>query len=220
MRPLLLICLLAVLATAFAGVGFDQLQLWTCSSTQDNSAAPYQVWHIADGHITLKATTLWNSYASWATVGDAGVGASMCTDIESNRAFKLQLDLPSTQIVDMDTGLCVTVRSNSNVFGAGLWLQPCLDYSIGATDINAQLFSYQSGHIYHVASGLCVDGGSKKFACGKGSPSATFQFCNMSLSIDARVSDLVSRLSIQDKAFMMDTSSGGAASVGLPSYQV
>lgn len=48
---------------------------------------------------------------------------------------------------------------------------------------------------------------------------AQLPFCNTSLSIGDRVADVLSRLSIADKASLMDNAAAGVDSVGLPPYE-
>ena len=162
----------------------------------------------------------------------------MCSEVQSFTApasTNLEFDFSSlspsskssSQIIEKTTGLCVT--PTSLLPGANLQLQPC---SGNVNDNNnPQLFNYDGDHILHVSTQLVVDAGSHhNAACADHVykhdkqntqvPGRGFPFCDTSLSFTERVADLVPRLSVQEKAMFLSTSSGGSASeLGIHSMQ-
>ncbi|XP_027365901.1 probable beta-D-xylosidase 5 isoform X2 [Abrus precatorius] len=62
--------------------------------------------------------------------------------------------------------------------------------------------------------------GSQKHACDKGSTkTSNFPFCNTSLSYEARAKDLVSRLTLEEKAKQLVNPSAGISRLGVPAYE-
>ncbi|XP_062025533.1 beta-xylosidase/alpha-L-arabinofuranosidase 2-like [Rosa rugosa] len=57
----------------------------------------------------------------------------------------------------------------------------------------------------------------QSFACGDGASS--FPFCDKSLAADARVVDLVQRLTLQEKITFLVDSAGNVSRLGIPNYQ-
>ncbi|KAK7280258.1 hypothetical protein RJT34_25320 [Clitoria ternatea] len=67
---------------------------------------------------------------------------------------------------------------------------------------------------------LTLPATSQKHACGKGSTQINnFPFCNTSLSYEARAKDLVSRLTLQEKAQQLVDPSAGISRLGVPAYE-
>jgi len=50
-------------------------------------------------------------------------------------------------------------------------------------------------------------------------PYNTYPFCDTSLSIPDRVADLLSRMSLQQKAAQMDNTAPGIPELGIPKYE-
>lgn len=69
-------------------------------------------------------------------------------------------------------------------------------------------------------SNMCLDAGSPLPLPCQMPAYSSLPFCNMSLSMDTRVKDLVSRLTNTSKYGLFDNGSGGAPEVGLGPYQV
>jgi beta-D-xylosidase 4 len=67
--------------------------------------------------------------------------------------------------------------------------------------------------------GILVDGQTPDFPDCKTGPLATFPICNPSLPSRERAADLVSRLTISEKASRMVTNSSSVSRLGLPSYE-
>ncbi|XP_050209231.1 probable beta-D-xylosidase 5 [Mercurialis annua] len=57
------------------------------------------------------------------------------------------------------------------------------------------------------------------FACNKNNPESQFPFCNTSLSHQDRVSDLISRLTLQEKAQQLVNHASGVPRLGVPAYE-
>ena len=59
----------------------------------------------------------------------------------------------------------------------------------------------------------------QSFACGDGFNASSFPFCDQSLATDARVADLVQRLTLQEKITFLVDSAGNVSRLGIPTYQ-
>ncbi len=83
-------------------------------------------------------------------------------------------------------------------------------------------FNTAANTIVHNPSGFCVDAGSPYNAC-EFLPSSALPFCNVTLSFEDRVADLVSRIQPSELAPMFttffDTTSNGVPSLQIPPYQ-
>ncbi|KAI4298555.1 hypothetical protein L6164_032102 [Bauhinia variegata] len=67
---------------------------------------------------------------------------------------------------------------------------------------------------------LIVPISCQKHACDEGSPQTSkFPFCNTSLSYVARAKDLVSRLTLQEKAQQLVNAAAGISRLGVPAYE-
>lgn len=59
----------------------------------------------------------------------------------------------------------------------------------------------------------------QSFACGDGGNASSFGFCDKSLGADARVADLVKRLTLQEKITFLVNSAGSVSRLGIPKYE-
>ncbi|XP_050377745.1 beta-xylosidase/alpha-L-arabinofuranosidase 2 [Argentina anserina] len=74
--------------------------------------------------------------------------------------------------------------------------------------------------ICYVLLSFCVSSVSgQAFACGSGSNASSFPFCDKSLPADARVADLVKRLTLQEKITFLVNSAGSVSRLGIPKYE-
>ena len=90
-----------------------------------------------------------------------------------------------------------------------------------ADPLQALAYSAATGRIVHTPSGLCVDGGSVVPVapfCTK-DDHATWVFCDPSAGIDARVADIVARMSVDDKIKALGTATPSLPSIGMGAYQ-
>lgn len=91
-----------------------------------------------------------------------------------------------------------------------------------ASDPLQQLaFNAATGQIVHVPSGLCVDAGSvlpPTDFCTQ-LDHASWTICDTSAGIDARASDIVSRISLSDKFLALNTNTPFLSSISLPGYE-
>jgi hypothetical protein len=215
----LLVLALAV-PVALAGVGGSFLSLSTCAP-----ASVFQTWSYAQSKLSIAndANPLWG--ASWCvstgnginslpTAPNASLYSSPC-----GSGLRLQLDAGGARSAVQVVGqaLCVaTVGEGAALAGVGLRLAPC-DTPLS----DAQGFSWEAatGTLTHVASGLCLDSGSRFRGCAAGGPAALLPFCDSSAPLPARVADLVSRLSLDEKIAMLATPSGGSATLGVSPQQ-
>ena len=216
---------LALAPSAHAGIGGSTVSLHTCSPP----SALYQNWsYDAGGSKTVAIAgdenRLWGS--SWCLSAGNGI-TSLPPQVNSTvftspcgSALKVNLtpDAPRTALALGDaSGLCVAVVSPAGATrGVVLQLAPCV-----APLPDAQAFSLSSatGALVHVASGLCVDSGTRFKGCEEGTAGAGLPFCDVSSPIDDRVADLVARLTFDEKVAMLATASGGAPAVGVSPAQ-
>lgn len=66
---------------------------------------------------------------------------------------------------------------------------------------------------------LCLGVSGQSFACGDGGNASSFGFCDKSLGADARVADLVKRLTLQEKITFLVNSAGSVSRLGIPKYE-
>ena len=213
-----------LLSRAAAGVGGSVVSLSACAP----SSAVMQTWALTGGKLELQgdANPLWGS--TWCLSTGFGIGtltpapSSTLFTSPCGSALAVTLTTPASRssiavASGPGVGLCVTVPAPGALPGVQLTLEPCEG---GAAPPDAQAFSYDAvgRALTHAASGLCVDAGTRAKACEAGSRGAGLPFCDAAAPVDARVADLVGRLSFAEKVAMLATPSGGAPGVGvLPS---
>lgn len=67
---------------------------------------------------------------------------------------------------------------------------------------------------------LCIPQTTHQYACDKSDPNTgTYQFCNTSLSYSDRAKDLVSRLTLDEKAQQLVNTAQGIPRLGVPAYE-
>jgi hypothetical protein len=210
----LLPLLFVVLPTAiFAGIGGSVVSLRQCAP-----GSLYQSWEAKNNKLQLVGDVhpLWNSQwclsttmgiGSIGSLNNSGLYTSPCGD-----AFPVTLSSGGALTLTDGSGLCVTVPAPGALPGVMLHLTTC------ASPVPAeQSFSIGNGVVTHAPSGLCIDAGTRVKACEGASES--LPFCNTSLTFDARVADLISRLSFDEKVAMLATPSGGSPAVGVSPMQ-
>ena len=219
MRLSLLTTLLAATApSALAGVGGSFLSLSTCAP----ASSVFQSWGYAAQRVQIvgDANPLWGS--TWCISTGNGINslpfapnASLYTS-PCHSALPLQLEAgaPRTSVQVIGNGLCI--EASDALVGAGLRLAPC---AAPLSDAQAFKFDAGTGALTHAASGLCVDSGSRFRGCAAGGPGAAMPFCDASAPLPARVADLLSRLSFDEKVGMLATPSGGSGRLGVSPQQ-
>jgi hypothetical protein len=211
--------LAAAAAGAAAGIGYSTLRLNPCS--QSPAFLPYQVWTynatsqqllLADGVIFRRP------HAPVDALGPAVANASLWTSPGNGLKWTLAADGSATPIAAAGAaaGLCITLADAPQP-GVGVWLQPCAP---GGAPAQTFKVVAPGGAIVHAASGLCLDAGAAVLPCQPGGAGSDLPFCNASLPVDARVDDLVGRLSVLEKASMLDSTGGGSGRLGVAGYQV
>ena len=204
----------ATLFIAESFMGYSVLRLAECAEPSV-SAYAYQLHQLrGDGIVLANGSIFGVLFMMWDAVGAAVRGATLWTSTGSTLSLAVDASGAETTIA-ASNGLCVATMDSPAMPNTGLWLQPC---DAGASD---QVFRWlgPAGMLVHAASGLCIDGGSQAHACARGSSSALLPFCNVSLPLDVRVADLVSKLSVTEKQAMLDTSSGGSGPQAVPALQ-
>jgi hypothetical protein len=221
---LLLLLLLLVARPALAGVGGSVVTLAECAAAGGDRT--FQRWAYSadkksvavanDSHALWSSTWCLSSGFGIGTLPSAAAGEVFTSPCGSAFALTLSPDAPRTALALADgSGLCLEAAAAQR--GTLLRLAPC-----ASPTPDAQAFSYASatGTLLHAPSGLCVDAGSRFRACGgAGAPGAGLPFCDATLAVDARVADLVARLSFDEKVSMLATPSGGSPSLGVSPTQ-
>ena len=215
--------LAVLLVPVHGGVGGSVVSLSTCTTEKT-----YQSWAYTSAKrfeivVSSDALRLWGS--SWCISTGTGIGylpiapnASIFTSpCGGALALSAVPDTPRTALALTDgSGLCVSVAPPGAVPGVGFVLAAC---ATPVPDSQAFSFTSSTGALVHAPSGLCVDSGTRFRGCAAGSPAAALPFCDEGVPVDARVADLISRLTFDEKVGMLSSASGGAAGVGVSPAQ-
>ena len=189
----------------------DGLQLWTCnaSSIRQNftvlpsSAGPPFVFLSLSAHRSLVLDLAGPSRA----VGTPAHMWGRYTPEVSNQLWSLA---GSALASDFAAGLCLAAESTN--LGALLALATC---SAG-DPLQAFTADVVTGLIHFGASALCVQAGGPGISCAL-PPFSTYTYCNSSASLEARVADLVSRLTLEEKVAALDSGVPAISRLGVPS---
>lgn len=114
------------------------------------------------------------------------------------------LSLEVTQFVSLYNNLCVGVSFPVSI-GSAIGLFPC-----NSSD-PLQQFAYNSTSFsisFFAVAGLCVQAGENTPSCDI-PPFSSYPYCNPLLSWDARVADLLSRMTVAEKTNALDSSVPG-----------
>ena len=105
--------------------------------------------------------------------------------------------------------MCLSFALSSPMPGSLVWLEPC-------SGTPAQSWSLDAGGALKpaTATALCVDAGTSPKPCAT-APWAQMPFCNTTLALDARLDDLMSRMTLADQIQQLASNSAAAPSVGL-----
>lgn len=105
--------------------------------------------------------------------------------------------------------MCLALALGSQAPGTLVWLEPCTNSSSQSWTLDA------SGALRSAAApSLCVDSGTRIKACST-APWSGLPFCDTALTLDARLDDLLSRMTLADRIQQLSANSAGAPSVGL-----
>jgi hypothetical protein len=159
-----------------------------------------QQWSFhAGGSISSIATGLCLTASAMPITDGTPMEMQPCTDAPS-QIFRL-LANNNTIVAGSDETKCINLSGYGTSPGTQVWLFTCdVDDCKGNCDWTSQGGTANTTFI-NPESGLCLDDGASVFprTCAPGSAEASLAFCNYSLPIEARVQDLVGRLSLQDK---------------------
>jgi hypothetical protein len=132
--------------------------------------------------------------------------------------------LPNNTIVlAVQPEMCVNVKAYGKAPGSTVWLADCdtngcegnCDWVVGSGDDSAAAAAaaIENATLTNPASGLCLQDGSPlpplPHTCEAGSPSARLPFCDAALDVDARVDDLLARMSSALKLQQWNIGTGG-----------
>lgn len=233
--------------TGFSYPGAPQ-DYWTLSSAASRSEAQRANYTLLatlartlNSHSSDPTSDLGNTTLVFTTTGDAGQFPALCIGLEGNSTLWPVQCTPTraqTQFsINANTSRIYSraflpsqefcLRAGTPDMGESpavlpgvtkVSLEPC---SLDAGALS-QIFTYNatSGRIKHSPSGLCVDAGMPQPYCAPGTPQAGWGICNSSLGEEARVRDLVSRLSPGDRMTGLGTFwTSGLGSINLPPYR-
>lgn len=195
---------------------------------------PFQEWDVQvqkDGKgikLELRGGDLWSQPWCASTVGtpmeNAQLWTSGCSGAKTfisnkpNNNLTCLFSSTPVRLKEQESSLCITPTTLNP--GANLKLAPCSSQGDEESD---QLFYYEDDRIVHKKTSLCLDAGSHHSACtknnGKRGVGVNLPFCDVSLSFEERVDDVVKRLSLSDKSFMLSSTSGGAGDQGIHPIQ-
>jgi len=190
-----------------------QLTLSTCK------ASASQKFSITPNQTTLFVTTPSGPMCVDIRGFDTNPGAVVYT-FPCGEGSKRNQDfvVGAESIKSMQTPPTCLVAAN-NFFGSKITTAKCS----GSDPLQKLSFSSASGSITLAGTAFCVDADGPSPLppsawCGV-SPQSTWAICDPAQSLDARVADLVSRLSLDDKIAALVTRTVPLTSVGLPAYE-
>jgi hypothetical protein len=213
-----------LLRPVFGGVGGSVVSLSTCASEKT-----FQQWAYSATNkhfevvVSSDALRLWGT--SWCISTGTGIGELpvapntpiFTSPCGSGLALGATPDTARTALALTDgSGLCVAVSPPGALPGVVLTLAACAS---PVPDSQAFRFTTSTGALVHAASGLCVDSGTRFRGCAAGSLASALPFCDAAVPVDARVADLISRLSFPELVNMLSSASGGAPSLGVSPVQ-
>ena len=129
----------------------------------------------------------------------------------------------NTIVLAVQPEMCVNVKAYGKAPGSTVWLADCdtngcegnCDWVVGSGDDSAAAAAaaIENATLTNPASGLCLQDGSPlpplPHTCEAGSPSARLPFCDAALDVDARVDDLLARMSPALKLQQWSIGTGG-----------
>jgi hypothetical protein len=213
-----------LLQPVHGGVGGSVVSLATCAAEKT-----YQQWQYTASKrfeivVTSDALRLWGT--TWCISTGTGIGelpVALNTPIftspcGSGLSLDATPDSPRTALALTDgSGLCVAAAAPQGALpGIVLTLATCVT---PVPDSQAFSFSTATGSLVHSQTSLCVDSGTRFRGCVVGSPGTELPYCDAAVPVDARVADLISRLSFEEKVGMLSSASGGSPAFGVSPFQ-
>jgi beta-glucosidase-like glycosyl hydrolase len=170
-----------------------------------NSSATYQSF-IAFPDGTLRSGSLCATAASWPLMDGTAVSMETCVSPPPPaQLFNFTGATGANAISLVATAaptFCANLAGYGTVPGTQVWLFTCTPADCESNC--AWVASSGAGHFLNPNSGLCLDSGTEPHptvphTCADGSPSAGLPFCDYTQPIAARVADLYSRLSFDQR---------------------
>lgn len=112
--------------------------------------------------------------------------------------------------------MCLAVLGGAPAPGAQVWLENCTD------GLASQRWSFDAvaGALRPAATpGLCLDMGTAWRPCAS-APFSALPFCDATLPLEARLDDMLSRMTLAEKIQQLQSNSAGAPSIGLSPWAV
>lgn len=107
------------------------------------------------------------------------------------------------------TSMCLALAHGSLVSSTLVWLEPCTGSVTQSWVLGA------NGALRSAADpSLCIDSGSSSKPCAA-APWSAMPFCDATLPLDARLDDMLSRMTQAEQIQQLASNSAGAASIGL-----
>lgn len=181
----------------------------------------FQAWQVdtsAMAHITLKSTGECLDISNYGTTDNSNVWTFACHPEDKKPAHQNQAWTVNSNgtITSNLSGLCLTTSATSP--GGNVQINTC-----GEQGGAGQSWSVNAdGTIREKTSGLCMQSGGSTpptpSPCDL-EPGKSLPFCDYSLSMQARVKDLVGRMSTSDKLAQFANGAGAIPEYNIPAYQ-
>ena len=132
--------------------------------------------------------------------------------ISTNTPWNQQFHYNTTtkQIVSLMNGLCVAASEDSSVSGTNVQMWFCANSTGQQWMFNEQDGTFHSG----LSSSLCLDAGTT-VNCTM-TPYSTYPYCDDTQTVDKRVADLLSRMTLAEKTQLLQNKNTGIARLGVP----
>jgi hypothetical protein len=188
---------LAALASALAACASapTSITIETCAGIAN------QAWSFTDGALR-SGSGLCLTAGALPIVDGTDLGMAPCgSGAPAAQAWVYNAD-NATFVSAGQPDMCVNIAGYGTAPGSQVWLWSCsatdcqgnCDWTPGNASTVHPLVNHETG--------LCLDDGLEPGlpqTCDPGSPSAGLPFCNYSLSQEARVADLIGRLTLQER---------------------
>jgi hypothetical protein len=179
------------------------------------SAAPGELWTLtAAGQLVSTSTGFCATAAAPPPVPEGTDLAMQVCGAPGAPAQTFSFLSNNTIVLAAQTAMCVNVKAYGKTPGSFVWLATCdTNGCEGNCDWDAVPAQIDNSTLTNPSSGLCLQDGSplppQPHTCEAGSPSARLPFCDAALDVDARVYDLLARMSPALKLQQWNIGTGG-----------
>jgi len=128
-----------------------------------------------------------------------------------NQVWTYDINTPKSLLKATDYPLCLA--QFGSYLGSTIMMAPC------KPNDPLQQWTYDKQNLFFRSGAdntLCLDGGSDLGLSCNQPPLSNYPYCNPALDVDTRIADLVPRLSLLEKASMLQNSNIGSKRFGIP----